>query len=212
MKRKLYFFRWVVMIPLFVILISAWGPTYGEYDRTAAILPMDSSTENLRFRYGIKDSLVNALKDHKMIGFSWGHNSINWVLIIDCDTNYRIMRGNSRNIIDSIYYAPFDTTRLINNNKRLIRWAIDTMPELAKHMTIVKEEMDYNPFIAGNQWHIMHNGQNDLMFRNFFGKYAGPDSISFNSKTDALSKLSLWFQWFTVRDLIHFPEGDKKND
>ncbi len=136
---------------------------------------------------------LDSSENKPIILFVQGHRSQIWSAIVKDDDRFHAMSGKGNphgnyTITDPSDSNTFDTVGLFAKYRQLILWGFDSLPSEAQRMKVIRGE--YNPFSA---WlnvistDSLHNYQQVTNVT-----FAGPDSVVFNDKFNALCVLMYW--------------------
>lgn len=142
----------------------------------------------------LSDSVQSIIVDKPAIVYTCGHNAHVWSVIVKRDDGYKVLAGRVspegvNKIYDSKESNMFDTVALMTKYKPLMAWAIDSLPLQAQLMKSINK-YEYNPLhpslnVIPYGSELSYHSDVDVVF-------AGPDSVEFNRKINALSALMVW--------------------
>ncbi len=141
------------------------------------------------------------------IFFSFGYHGRNWSIIISDSSGLKIHNGTTMSYPESSYVL-HDTARIINDNIRIIKWGLDTLPILSD---VMKPNIKKENFGGVFGWGLEVARQGDVCFEkyNYNSNYSGPDSIAFNEKLGGLWSLMFWIAFPDRKRLPFFPNDSK---
>ncbi len=171
----------------------------------SVVSPMYSHPLNEGEKQLLHDENILLPDSSDCIFFSSGHHGRNWAIIISDSSGLKIHNGATTKWLPESSYVLHDTARIINENIRIIRWALDTLPILSDVMKPNKIQFGGFP-----SWGLEVVKQGDVCFEadNYNSKFSGPDSIAFKEKLGDLWYLLYWIS-HPFHDKLPFPNDNK---
>lgn len=165
----------------------------------------DIDCTNSQLTYVLPDSIALLLQNQPSLFYSYGHYGYSWSIITVVNHDFRTYSGRvsyigEKAITSTRTEDKFDSTLFFNNNKRLLLWALDTMPFTAQKMTPIygshtnsmyTELTIYRPKSKDS----FHVDNNVICF-------AGPDSVVFNHNYHRLCLILRWLSAPNMRKYI----------
>lgn len=196
----IFYDNYVMKKSLFIISLRKFLPYYDKYMRykllcvcigliigTSCMLSQaDAPTRHTTNRDFKNSEIFEKIPLQPTLVFYVGAHAL-WSTISQDSTSFVFSSGNNMNYKKPL--APFDTIRVIDTWRPIIKWGLDTLPALSKEMQPVFLPSDVHQHLGLD---VYDNGT--ITFTNEFDvmKYQGPNSETFNKKLMKLSCLMLW--------------------
>lgn len=129
-----------------------------------------------------------------MILYMSGHSAHIWSVIEKDGETFRALSGRvnayGENIVtESTKSNMFDTVALFSKYRELLLWGLDSLPSEARRMKPIRSDV-YKPFY--HSLSVIPLNTPSYFDSDTDARFAGPDSIVFNSKFKSLSQFMYW--------------------
>lgn len=146
----------------------------------------------------LPDSIKTIVYDKKSLIYDYGHHGKNWCLIYEDGDSYNFKIGTTRNKQPDLG-AKIDTALLIASYRTLIRWGMDTLPDITKGMVWQYPEQ-WSTFYSSLS--VLNDQSNCIFNSNNAIGFEGHDNTAINEKFLELCYLMRWISAPESRDLL----------
>ena len=134
----------------------------------------------------IADSIYNKIKDNNYIFYYRGHDTWNWSAIVDNDSDYVILSGNT--------YAGSNPE--IHNPKPciLLSWAFDSLFQLTDRIPSINKKQSWNLYDYREL--IIHECKKNMWFKDTpSSQYPSYDSVEIRNKLNNIAYSMLYYSY-----------------
>ncbi len=146
----------------------------------------------------LPDSIKEIVSNKQFIIFDYGHHGKKWCLIYEDADSYNFKIGTTRKEIHSLELK-IDTASLMNSYKNLIRWGMDTLPDVTKDM-VRQYPKQWSTFYRSLS---VFDQQSKCIFKsNNVTGFEGRDNMTINDNFSRLCYFMYWLSAPEIRSLL----------
>ncbi len=129
-----------------------------------------------------------------------------WSMIYSDSAGLHVLKGTTRNRQESEDTIPLDTLKILMDNSKTIKWALDS---LANEASLLNAHMDnsYSPLFSK----LVIVNDNEVNYEVYkIKKFTGKCSKKFNNKLQKLGLLMLWLEYPNLHPFLPIPNDGIK--